>query len=138
MVDIDHFKQFNDAHGHQMGDQVLRLIGSTLTLSVKGQDTPARYGGEEFAIILPRTRLDDAVTLAEQIRKTVATKRVTKKNTGEALGKITLSLGVAMLRAQEPLGDLIMRADEALYAAKRGGRNRVVSEEIYKNVLAAS
>lgn len=137
MVDIDHFKGFNDQHGHQMGDQVLRLIGHTLKLSVKGQDTPARYGGEEFAIILPNTKLADAVVLAERIRKTVANKRVTKKNTGEALGKITLSLGVAQLRPGEPLSDLISRADEALYAAKRGGRNQVVSEEIFEKILAA-
>lgn len=134
MVDIDHFKHFNDTYGHQMGDQVLKLIGATLSQSVKGRDTPARYGGEEFAIILPKTRLEDAVVLAEQIRNAVANKRVTKKSTGEELCQITLSMGVALFRSSESLSDLVVRADEALYAAKRGGRNQVISEDVFDSL----
>jgi len=137
MVDIDHFKRFNDTYGHQMGDQVLKLIGATLSQSVKGRDTPARYGGEEFAIILPKTLLDDAIALAEQIRNAVANKRVTKKSTGEELCQITLSMGVALFRPGETLADLVVRADEALYAAKRGGRNQVISEDVYQGLSAA-
>lgn len=137
MVDIDHFKRFNDTYGHQMGDQVLKLIGATLSQSVKGRDTPARYGGEEFAIILPKTLLRDALVLAEQICLTVANKRVTKKSTGEELCQITLSMGVALYHHGESLVDLIVRADEALYAAKRGGRNRVVSEDVYQDLTVA-
>lgn len=137
MVDIDHFKKFNDTYGHQMGDQVLKLIGAILKKSVKGQDTPARYGGEEFSVILPNTSLPDAVKLADQIRRTVAGRRVTKKSTGEELCQITLSMGIAEYRQGEPHAELVLRADEALYAAKRGGRNRVVSEEIFKELPAA-
>ena len=137
MVDIDHFKRFNDTYGHQMGDQVLKLIGAILKQAVRGRDTPARYGGEEFAVILPKTALQEAITLADQIRRTVAKRRVTRKSTGEKLCQITLSLGVAQYRHGEQAVELLLRADEALYAAKRGGRNRVISEEIFKDLPAA-
>ncbi|MCH8214783.1 MAG: GGDEF domain-containing protein, partial [Proteobacteria bacterium] len=93
MVDIDHFKKFNDTYGHQVGDQVLKLLGSTLTACIKGQDTAARYGGEEFAIILPYTSLKDALTVAENIRRAVGTKKVVNRTTGEDLGTITVSIG---------------------------------------------
>ncbi len=128
LVDIDHFKKFNDTYGHQMGDEVLKLVAKTLTECVKGQDTVARYGGEEFAIILPRTQIGNAITLAEQIRNAVASRTVVNKKTGESLGHITLSIGVSSYRPREPLGNLIQRADAALYAGKRNGRNQVVSE----------
>lgn len=137
MVDIDQFKSFNDTYGHQMGDQVLKLIGEILKQSVKGRDTPARYGGEEFSVILPSTTLKDAVTLAEQIRTTVETRRVTRKSTGEQLCQITLSLGVARYRPDETPVKFLLRADEALYAAKRAGRNRVSSEDLSKSLPAA-
>jgi diguanylate cyclase len=129
IADIDHFKQFNDNYGHQLGDQVLRLVARTLTDSVKGRDTPARYGGEEFAIILPQTRLRDALGLAEQIRNTIMRRRIVRKNTGDDFGTITLSIGVSAYRPGEQLLDFVRRADSALYQAKRAGRNRVVSEE---------
>ncbi len=129
IADIDHFKQFNDTYGHQLGDQVLRLVARTLTDSVKGRDTPARYGGEEFAIILPQTRLKDAVSLAEQIRRTIMRRRIVRKTTGDDFGTITLSIGVACYRPGEQLIDTVRRADAALYQAKRGGRNRVVGED---------
>jgi len=129
MVDIDHFKAFNDSHGHQVGDEVLKLVARILEQTVKGRDTAARYGGEEFGIVLPQTCLEDAVTLAENIRKQVATKRIVRRQTGEKLGNITLSLGAALYRPGETLPDFVSRADAALYAAKRSGRNRTVSED---------
>jgi diguanylate cyclase len=128
MLDIDHFKKFNDTFGHPIGDQVLRLLGATLKESVKGRDIPARYGGEEFAVILPDTRLADALVVAENIRRAIGSKKVVNKQTGEDLGKITVSIGASSLSADEAPENLIGRADEALYAAKRGGRNRVASE----------
>lgn len=128
MADIDHFKRFNDTYGHQTGDQVLRLVAQCLRDSVKGRDLSARYGGEEFAVVLPQTQLGNAVHLANQIRVLVESKKLVKKSTGEDLGTITLSLGAAKIEPGEAPGDLIERADACLYAAKRSGRNRVISE----------
>lgn len=136
IADIDHFKQFNDTYGHQLGDQVLRLVARTLTDSVKGRDTPARYGGEEFAIILPQTRLNDAEGLAEQIRRTIMRRRIVRRNTGDDFGTITLSIGVSCYRPGEQLIDTVRRADAALYQAKRSGRNRVVSENAVATAAA--
>jgi diguanylate cyclase len=136
ITDIDHFKHFNDTYGHQMGDQVLRLVGRTLTDSVKGRDTPARYGGEEFALILPQTRLADALVLAEQIRRTIMRRHIVRRDTGDDFGTITLSMGVAAYHPTEHLMDTIRRADAALYQAKRSGRNRVVSEEALEKQAA--
>jgi len=129
MLDIDHFKRFNDSYGHQLGDRVLQLVARILKTSIKGRDMVARYGGEEFAVILPATRLAGAATLGDQIREAVATRHIIQKRTGEDLGTISLSLGVANLRSGDSAESLIKRADEALYAAKRNGRNRVVTEE---------
>lgn len=128
MIDIDHFKSFNDTYGHPMGDQVLKLIGGMLRESVKGRDTPARYGGEEFAVILPTTKIEDAVSLAEHIRRIVADRKVKKRSTGETLAQITLSVGVAELRQKDSTSEFLVRADDALYEAKRAGRNCVVTE----------
>jgi diguanylate cyclase len=128
LADIDHFKQFNDTFGHQVGDQVLRLVAEVLTRSVKGRDLVARYGGEEFAVILPQTDLDGARQLADQIRRTVAGNRIRSKANGQDLGHITLSIGCAQYVPGEPLTRLIQRADNALYRAKRAGRNRVLVE----------
>lgn len=137
MVDIDHFKRFNDQFGHPLGDKVLQLAARILKSSIKGRDTVARYGGEEFAIILPRTALCDAVTLAGQIRDAVATRKIVHRTTGDNYGTITLSVGVAMWRFGEAGEDLVKRADEALYRAKRAGRNRVVSEEAVATLVAS-
>ncbi len=79
MLDIDQFKKFNDTYGHQMGDQVLKLLGSSLTACIKGQDSAAQFGGDEFSIILPRTSLKDALTVAENIRRAVGTKKVVNR-----------------------------------------------------------
>lgn len=136
LADLDHFKNFNDAHGHQLGDQVLRLVGRTLHDSVKGKDTAARYGGEEFAIILPETSGGGATAVAENIRKTVASKRLVKKGSDEALGAVTLSLGVTSYHTGEKISDFIERADQALYLAKKLGRNRVICEDKKSPVAA--
>ncbi len=128
MCDIDKFKTFNDTWGHQTGDQVLRLVANCLSENVKGRDTAARYGGEEFGVILPETALDVAVTLGNQIRAAVEGKKLVKKSTGDILGTITISVGVAMLAPGEKPATLLQRADACLYAAKEAGRNRVVSE----------
>lgn len=125
MIDIDHFKAFNDTYGHQIGDQVLRLVSMTLINEVKGQDMAARYGGEEFAIILPGTNVNAAEAVAENLRKAVEKKEVINRSTGENLGQITISLGVAQFYGNEKVEDLIGRADVALYASKNKGRNQV-------------
>ncbi len=127
MVDIDYFKNFNDNFGHQIGDQVLRLVARTLTDGVKGRDIAARYGGEEFAIILPDTPLDAGVHVGNTLRKVVATKDVINRNTSEKLGRITMSVGAAEWRPGENITDLIERADAALYTAKHNGRNQVAA-----------
>ena len=95
MTDIDHFKTFNDTWGHLTGDQVLRLVAMSLKQNVKGQDIAARYGGEEFAVILPNTVLRSALTVADHIRRAVMSKELMKRSTGQNLGRVTISLGVA-------------------------------------------
>jgi diguanylate cyclase len=128
LCDIDHFKSFNDTFGHLIGDQVLRLVALALKDNVKGRDIAARYGGEEFAVILPETSLRQATTVGEHIRRAVMGKELMKRSTGENLGRITVSVGVASLHRGENVAALIERADNCLYAAKRNGRNRVICE----------
>ncbi|MGL4241131.1 MAG: GGDEF domain-containing protein [Beijerinckiaceae bacterium] len=128
MTDIDHFKKFNDTYGHLTGDQVLRLVAMSIKQNVKGLDTAARFGGEEFAIILPGCGLRGAIQVGEQVRKAVMSRELVKRSTGENLGRVTISIGVATLRKEDTGNTLIERADKALYAAKRGGRNMVVAE----------
>jgi len=129
MLDIDHFRKFNDTYGHQTGDEVLKLMAGTMSRAVKGEDVCARYGGEEFAVILPRTDLDGAIKVADGIRERISTKKLVNRTTNEDLGKVTVSIGVGLFEFGEPLPDLIMRSDQALYKAKAMGRNRVVSQE---------
>jgi diguanylate cyclase len=128
MTDIDHFKAFNDTFGHLTGDQVLRLVALSVKQNVKGQDVAARYGGEEFAVVLPGTTLRAALIVADHIRRAVMTKELMKRSTGEHLGRVTVSIGVAVLQKGETVQSLIERADGCLYAAKRSGRNRVMCE----------
>jgi diguanylate cyclase len=128
LTDIDHFKTFNDTYGHLTGDQVLRLVAVTLKQNLKGRDVAARYGGEEFAVLLPRTVLSDGVTVAEHIRRAVMGKELIRRSTGESLGHVTISMGVAAWRKGDTMASLLERADSCLYAAKRAGRNRVVGE----------
>jgi diguanylate cyclase len=131
MLDIDHFKKFNDSYGHLIGDEVLKIVSKTLSDSVKGMDTVARFGGEEFAVILPRTPIGGGMIVADSIRKAIASKELKRKSTGENYGQVTISLGVAAYRAnQDTPQSLIKRADDALYRSKKAGRNRVTQENL--------
>jgi diguanylate cyclase len=128
MCDIDHFKLFNDTWGHQTGDQVLRLVASCLGENTKGRDTAARYGGEEFGVVLRGTGLEAATRVANQIRGLVETKKLVKKSTGDILGAITISIGVAQFGPDETGETVIRRADACLYGAKHNGRNLVINQ----------
>ncbi len=128
MLDIDHFKRFNDTFGHQIGDQVIKLVARTLVQTLKGRDSPARYGGEEFGVILPRTDLQQAALVGEKIRQKLAGCTMTRRGSGEDYGQVTVSIGAALYRKGEDLSDFVSRADAALYAAKQSGRNRVLTE----------
>jgi diguanylate cyclase len=127
-IDIDRFKQFNDTWGHPLGDKVLRLVARTLTDCVKGRDLAARIGGEEFAILLEATPHEAALAVAEQIRVAMLRRKIVRKDSGEDLGQVTISVGVGLYRAGERAETLLARTDAALYMAKRSGRNRVASE----------
>jgi diguanylate cyclase (GGDEF)-like protein len=140
MIDIDHFKKLNDEHGHAAGDQVLRLIGSTLTRT-EGGGRPFRYGGEEFALLFPGKSVEEALPYIEELRETIEEStfivrarnrpklkpKPARSSGGRGRVAITVSIGVAEPDADsaEP-EDVIRAADQALYRAKRGGRNRVV------------
>lgn len=126
MIDIDHFKKFNDTHGHIIGDQVIRLVAQTISKHTPENGLSSRYGGEEFTIILPNLNAMEAQKLANDIRISMASKLLQNKKTGNNLGKITVSIGTTSFRFGESMVDFIDRADEALYAAKNAGRNRVV------------
>jgi diguanylate cyclase len=115
---------------------VLKLVGMILKQETTGKKKvmPARYGGEEFAIIMPKVGLDWAQQFGETVRKTVGSKRIRKRSTGEDFGNITMSMGIAAFKPGEPLADLLQRADQGLYHAKATGRNRVVTELELENV----
>jgi diguanylate cyclase (GGDEF)-like protein len=124
MVDVDHFKPFNDTHGHLAGDHALRSVADILKESIRPTDMVARYGGEEFLVILPDTTSDQAEVVAERIREQM-------EGTSIAMGDkffppLTVSLGVAQLYDGDDFNSLINAADNALYDAKQGGRNKVV------------
>ena len=125
MADIDDFKTINDTFGHVLGDKVIRSVAHVLQSSIKGRDVAARFGGDEFAVLLPQTTLAGATSLAEQIRELVARGRIHRADGRESVGEVTLSVGVAVAVQGESIEALIERADTAMYAAKRSGRNRV-------------
>ena len=129
LADVDNFKTVNDTLGHSVGDQVLRLVAKTFVTNLKGSDIVARWGGDEFAAILPNTTLENGLSVAENVRKSIASKSLKNKDTGETMGKISLSIGVSTYRAGDNGHKLIFRADQALYEAKRLGRNRTVPEK---------
>ena len=126
LIDIDHFKIFNDTYGHLIGDKVLAYVALALKNAVKGDDFVARYGGEEFIIMLPDTKIADALTVAEKLRERVCAKQLTiGKETKQNLGHITVSIGVAKFKTGDDLDTLLARADKQLYLAKSDGRNCV-------------
>jgi diguanylate cyclase (GGDEF)-like protein len=118
MLDVDHFKRYNDTHGHQAGDDVLRAVAYAIASDCRDFDTVARYGGEEFAVILPGCGPDECVTVADRLRDRVSAV--------EAPGPVTLSIGVAIFPEHAMDADVLVKAaDEALYRSKRSGRDRV-------------
>lgn len=124
IVDIDHFKHYNDVYGHLVGDMVLRNVAKVLAKSLRPTDLLARYGGEEFAILLLDANLSSARVVANRICKAVAESELDEVD-GSVLAGVTLSAGVAELQKGEQLPALLHRADKALYEAKEAGRNRV-------------
>jgi len=125
MFDIDHFKKFNDTFGHDAGDVVLKHIAGLILTGVRDGDIACRYGGEEFVVILPETPLETAAQRAESLRK--ESSQLVLHHNGQELGSITISVGVASYPQHGKNRDtLIKSADESLYKAKEGGRNRVV------------
>jgi diguanylate cyclase (GGDEF)-like protein len=118
MLDVDHFKQYNDTHGHSAGDVILQEVASRLQNSVRGGDLGVRYGGEEFLVVLPGFSLDQAFQVAERIRLRI-----------ERETPVTVSLGVSELRRGAMVQEAIDLADGALYRAKESGRNRAMRAE---------
>ncbi|MCP4406507.1 MAG: GGDEF domain-containing protein [Gammaproteobacteria bacterium] len=128
MIDIDHFKRVNDSYGHLLGDKVIQFVAATLKKRVKGKDTAARYGGEELAVLLLEITLAGACAVGEDIRRTIEKGRILRLDNKQPIGGITVSVGVAQYRAGESADTFISRADEALYASKNQGRNRVTAD----------
>lgn len=128
MCDIDHFKAINDTWGHPIGDDVLRLIGGMVRNVARARDVAARYGGEEFAMVLPDTSLQAAAAIAERLRLSIQSREVVQRSTGARLGRITVSIGLAEWQAGDSERALVERADACLYAAKKAGRNRIISQ----------
>lgn len=128
LVDIDHFKRFNDEHGHLVGDEVLKFVARKIKELVRGRDFLARFGGEEFALILPETPIAGASVVAESIRSFFSETNLKAVATSKKLGKITVSIGVACYKPGEPIEELISRSDQALYFAKNNGRNGTATE----------
>ncbi len=124
MLDVDHFKRINDTGGHEMGDRALKQVADHLRRHLREADIACRYGGEEFLLVMPQTPLENAVRAAEKIRIGLEGVSLQDDRSGAAL-PLTVSVGVAALKRHENLDDFIRRADQALYAAKRNGRNRV-------------
>ena len=127
LIDIDDFKDVNDEHGHQVGDGILRGLGAFLRQNLRDSDFPARFGGEEFICLLPSTDLEQAVLAANKLRQLLAQSMLSSKKMGVAL-QITVSIGVATFTEKDEIDTLIKRADDALYLAKKRGKNQVVTE----------
>jgi len=127
MLDIDHFKRYNDTYGHQQGDETLKVVAASISKALfRSTDTAYRWGGEEFAILLVETSLESAAIVAERVRKNVETTLVPNLSGGDSLS-VTVSVGVASAQpgADVDIAHMIKQADMALYAAKESGRNRV-------------
>lgn len=132
MIDVDHFKQFNDMFGHTAGDKVLRTVSEVIKEQLREYDIPSRYGGEEFCILLPNTGIDEAKIVAERLRSAVENTETEIKSQKDGQIKkisVTISAGLSVLDVRDLPDDLYMKADNALYKAKENGRNRVVVYE---------
>jgi diguanylate cyclase len=128
MIDIDHFKKFNDEYGHIVGDEVLKFTAARIKEVVRETDFVARYGGEEFSVVLPETSLDTAREVAESIREVFARGRLKRAGSTTYLGQVTVSIGVGQYQPNEAATEFVQRADQTLYFAKENGRNRVATE----------
>lgn len=125
-MDLDHFKFFNDAHGHQAGDEVLQILAGLMEEGIRESDTLARWGGEEFIVIAPETGEEEGCLIAERIRKAVANHSFPNADQ-QPLGMVSLSIGVASRsESMESPDKLLRRADDAVYCAKEKGRNRTI------------
>ncbi len=133
MLDIDHFKSFNDTYGHDVGDAVLRSVSTTLSDTGHPATTPHRYGGEEFCVLVGGCKLNEAVEIGEDIRKQIEGRQLMIARTGQKINPITVSVGVAESAPSDTSDSLIQRADEALYLAKGSGRNNVKCERDVKS-----
>lgn len=138
IIDIDHFKDFNDTHGHVAGDSALRYVASCIKSNIKGQDTAGRLGGEEFAVVLPKITIEHAMSLAERIRHLVNARHLVKKATGESMGRISVSIGVTECNGNEAPESCLARADSCMYAAKDAGRNQVSTTPRQENEVQAN
>ena len=125
LIDIDHFKRFNDTYGHAAGDHVLTVVATALAANLRPTDLVARFGGEEFVIIFPDTDLDLAARAADRVRRAVKSEVLVMPD-GSPLPSVTISMGVSQLAAGNTVPDLLKAADEAMYAAKQAGRDRVM------------
>jgi len=128
MADIDNFKKVNDVFGHKIGDEILKMFARVLVDNARSSDIIARYGGEEFAVILPGTELEYAMQVTERMRSQLEAKQLAVSESGQQIGKVTASFGVAELTAGDSCDDLVHRADAKLYEAKCTGRNRVAAD----------
>ena len=139
LADLDHFKRVNDTYGHAFGDQVIRACAQVIAGAIKGRDVASRFGGEEFLILLPDTIGAGAMAVAEQIRTTFNKARIRRSGSEEAMGQVTISIGIAVPAPGEALEQVIARADTALYQAKSEGRNCVrVACDSESTVLAST
>jgi len=129
ICDIDHFKIFNDTHGHQIGDEVIKFVGSSLGRMANNDVFVARYGGEEFVAVFQRAAASNATAVLDKVRAAIAARELKVTNTGQSLGKLSFSGGAAEINMQDSPGSLLKRADAALYRAKQEGRNRILSAE---------
>jgi len=136
ILDIDHFKRFNDTWGHQTGDQVIRYVASVVGRLGVTPRLAARYGGEEYAIALPGDTADAMASLLDTLRVEIGSRRLKRRSTNEELGAVTVSVGVAQYRNGESAASLVERADIALYASKHGGRNLVTNGEVALKTVA--
>jgi diguanylate cyclase len=136
IVDIDHFKRFNDTWGHQTGDQVIRYVASVMARLGEAPRLAARFGGEEFAVLFPHEHMGDIARQLDQIRDEIGSRTLKRRSTNEDLGAVTVSIGIAQYDRGEGPAAFIERADAALYTSKRAGRDRVTCADTKRSEAA--